>query len=514
MRIEAPGFKLLDVSELRLAGGDDERVDAELQPGTARETIEVVAQTPLLQVDSSQVSSAITKQAVDDLPVAQRNLTLLAILIRGVNEGASVNGLSSGQRPDDRRLTSGFSVSAADPQLNNNQLDGTDNNERIIGTIGVKPSFDMIQEVTVETNNFTPETGRSAGGVLSVLTKSGTKEFHGDGYEYVTNNITSARNPFYPTTAPSPEQRNNIFGGSVGGPIYHDKTFFFGSYEGYRDVSASAPTFNWVPDAASHAAIQSGNVSSIINADPHTAGLPADRIAVNLASLYPAPNTSQTNGNFVYVPKQTRYCTTLDGRLDHHIGPNDHLFGRFTSNNVSTYIPSGLPKASFHGTIIDLGNGQYGFAGPAHDVAYNTQLNYTHLFNPNLLLELNAAYTRVDNDSGGANTGTDAATALGFPSDVDFGTVATGLPLTGPYGFAPLGDSWFLPIMLCRSSTSPTRLKTMGLSLTREAATSSRRGPIASAARRRTSKATTRTEPFPSLPFPVQPLPRLAMTTH
>jgi outer membrane receptor protein involved in Fe transport len=446
VRIEAPGFKVFDVRELILAGGDHGRADATLQLGATSETVEVVSQTPLLQADTSQLSSTITEEAVENLPIASRNLTELVFLAPGVNEGASVNGLSSGQRPDDRRLQSGFSVSGADPQLNNNQLDGTDNNERLIGTIGVKPSFDMIQEVTVETSNFTPETGRSAGGVLSVLTKSGSNRLHGDAYEYLTNDLTSARNAFNTSTS-APEQRTNIFGGSVGGPIYHDKTFFFASYEGYRDIEAFTPSVTWVPDAASHAAIQNGDVSSIINADPYTAGLPADQIAVNLASLYPAPNTSQTNGNFIYVPKQTRYATTLDGRIDHRLGSNDLLFGRFTSNNVSSYIPSGMPKALFQGTSIDLGNGQYGYSGPAQDNAYNAQLNYTHIFNQNLLLELKTAYTRVNNNSGGANTGTNAATKLGFPNNINFGPVATGLPWTGPDGFAPIGDSWFLPIV-------------------------------------------------------------------
>ncbi len=445
-RIEAQGFTVFSVAALTLAGGDHVRVDAVLNVGKTSDTVEVLAQTPLLQADSSSLSSTITREAVESLPVASRNLTQLVYLSPGVSEGASINGLSSGQRPDDRRLTSYYSVNAADPQLNNNQLDGTDNNERIIGTIGVKPSFDMIQEVTVQTSNFTPETGRSAGGVVSVLTKSGTNSFHGDVYEYLINNITSARNYFNSGNS-TPEQRNNIFGGSVGGPIYHDKTFFFAAYEGYRDISASTPVFSWVPDQASHAAIQSGDVSSIINADPYTRGIPSNTIAVNLASLYPAPNTSNTNGNFIYVPKQTRYSTTLDGRIDHRIAPNDLLFVRYTSNNVSTYIPSGLPKASFEGKSIDLGNGQYGFSGPANDVAYNAQINYTHVFNQNLLLELKAAYTRIDNTSNGANTGTNAATTLGFPSNVNFGPVATGLPLTGPAGFAPIGDSWFLPIV-------------------------------------------------------------------
>jgi len=125
----------------------------------------------LLQSETSTVGSSITEHAVQDLPLATRNLTSLITYTAGANEGASVDSLSSGQRPDDRRQTSAFSVNGQDVELNNEQIDGTDNNERIIGTIGVKPPIDAVEEVTVQTNNYTAQSGRTPGGLVSVVTK-------------------------------------------------------------------------------------------------------------------------------------------------------------------------------------------------------------------------------------------------------------------------------------------------------------------------------------------------------
>lgn len=445
IRVEASGFKVANIGNLGLEAGDHERSDAKLEVGQISQTVEVMGEDPLLQAENATVSSTITEQAVENLPTPTRNLTSLVFLTPGVNEAASNDTLSSGQRPDDRRQTSSFSVNGGDPQLNNNQLDGTDNNERIIGTIGVKPSLDMIEQVTVETNDYTPESGRSAGGVVAVITKSGTNTFHGSAYEFAQNNVYDANNPFS-TTKNAPELRQNDFGGSVGGPIRRDKTFFFAGYEGFRQIIASNPAYNYVPNATEYAAIQSGDVTSIINSDPYTAGLPADPIAVALAHLYPAPNVTSTQGNFEEIPKKTQYSTTWDGRVDHRFSPNNLFFARYTSNDVSSVIPTGMPNETINGVSINPGNGQYGYAGPAHNIAYNGQLNYTHIFTPNLLLELKAGYTRISNHSSSPNSGTNAATAVGFPSNIDYSAASSGLPLTGPDTFAPLGDSNFLPI--------------------------------------------------------------------
>lgn len=448
IRVESEGFTTF-TSTVEISAGDRARVDASLKVGQTSESVDVVSQSPLLQTETSTVENTVPEQHVENLPLTTRNLTTLVTFVPGANEAASVDGLNSGQRPDDRRQTSSFSVNGQDVELNNEVIDGTDNNERIIGTIGVKPSIDAIQEVNVETNDYTAESGRTPGGLVSVITKSGSNAFHGSLYEYLQNDVFNARNPFDP--APQFKQsefRQNDFGGSVGGPIIKDRTFFFFGYEGFRQVAGvQNPITSTVPTAAEQALGPAG----IVAADPATAGLAVDPIAANLFKLYPLPNTGapgQTTNNFVFDPNKTQYSTTFDGRIDHRFTNNDLFYGRFTSNDVSSLIPTSLPNVTINGVSINPGNGQFGFAGPAKDTAYNGQLNYTHIFNTNLLLELKAAYTRIDNVSNSPNSGTNAATAVGFPKDINYGPLASsGLPLINIAGFAPLGDSNFVPIV-------------------------------------------------------------------
>ncbi len=235
------GFKTT-TSNLAIEAGDRARADIRLVAGGTTETVTVDAQTPLLQADNTTVSSTVTSMAVQDLPLNGRNFVQLVQLVPGANEGPG-NGLTSGGRPDDRRSTNGFSVNGQDDTLNNYVVDGIDDNERIIGTIGVKPSVEGIQEITVQTNSYAPEAGRTAGGVVNLITKSGTNQFHGSAYEFFRNDKFDGRN-WFQSTGNKPELRQNQFGGSIGGPIIHDRTFFFGDYEGFRQVSGTTYTTN------------------------------------------------------------------------------------------------------------------------------------------------------------------------------------------------------------------------------------------------------------------------------
>lgn len=451
VKVEAPAFKAF-VAEVAVSAGDRARVNAQLQVGTIAETVEVQATAALVQTDNSTITATVPQSAVQDLPLSTRNLTTLVQLVPGANEASSISGLSSGLRPDDRRQSNSFSVHGHDDILNNELIDGTDNNERIIGTIGVKPSIDAIQEVSVQTNEYAPETGRSPGAVVNIITKAGTNHFHGSLYEFLQNNAFNARNPFNPkpssTTPISPqsELRQNDFGGSFGGPIIRNRTFFFGAVEEFRQVAGVLnPIFSSVPTLAQ----QQAGPQAIVNADPATAGLPVDPIAAKLFTLYPAPNTGApgaTVNNFVFDPNKTQFGTTVDGRVDHRFNDDNLLYGRYTLNHVTTVIPNNLPSVTVNGTAISPGSGPFGFSGPAKDVAHNVHLNFTHIFTSALLLELKAAYTRIDNFSDIPNSGTNAGTIFGFPGNINFGPVATGLPLIQPAGLQALGDSRFIPL--------------------------------------------------------------------
>src|ERR1700723_1651448 len=246
--VKAGGFQVSITKDLAVEAGDRARADVHLQFGSESTVIEVTASKSLLQAGSATVSSTVTAKAVQDLPLNGRNFVQLVQLVPGANEGPGM-GLSSGGRPDDPRPTpAGLSVNGQDDTLNNWVIDGVDDNERIIGTIGVKPNVEGIQEITVQTNSHAAEAGRTAGGVINIVTRSGTNQFHGSVYEYFRNDIFDARN-FFQRTGSKPELRQNQYGAGIGGPIFRDKTFFYFDYEGFRQDTGITYT-NTVPTLA------------------------------------------------------------------------------------------------------------------------------------------------------------------------------------------------------------------------------------------------------------------------
>ena len=446
VKVDAKQFKSVTIPSLAVEAGDRAREDVTLQLGQSTETVEVTAQSPLLQTDNAIVSSTVTEQAVQDLPLNGRNFVQLVQLVPGANEGPG-NGLTSGGRPDDRRPTNGFSVNAFDDTLNNQVIDGIDNNERIIGTIGVKPSVDAIQEVTVETNNYAPEIGRTAGGVVNVITKMGSNQFHGSAYEFLRNDIFDGKNAFA-STGKKPELRQNQFGGSLGGPIIKDRTFFFGDYEGLRIISGTTFT-STVPTLAQYDDINSlngGSPQALVAQGNGTAGYPVDPVALNYLKLFPAPNSGgpgATSNNYVVSPNKTQYSHTIDARIDHKFNSNNTLYGRYTWNKVSTDTPAQLPN-TVDGIVA--GGGRWNFAGPAKDIAHQIALNYTHIFTPNTLLQLRAAYTRINNASFPLDYGTNADTKFGFGPNMNINAQTSGLTPLSITGFPDLGDGAYVPL--------------------------------------------------------------------
>jgi hypothetical protein len=445
------GFKTT-TTNLAVEAGDRARADFHLTAGGATETVVVESTTPLLQADNATVSSTVTQMAVQDLPLNGRNFVQLVQLVPGANEGPG-NGLTSGGRPDDRRTTNGFSVNGQDDTLNNYVVDGIDDNERVIGSIGVKPSVEDIQEITVQTNSYAAEAGRTAGGVVNLVTKSGTNKFHGSLFEFLRNDKFDARNT-QQTTGKAPELRQNQFGGSVGGPIIRDKTFFFGTYEGFRQVGGVTYT-SAVPTINEYNAINSQNGSTpadfvTANGVGIPAATPIDPVALAMLQLFPAPNNGVTGpgGNYTISPNKTQFSNTIDARVDHEINQNNHLFARWDYNAVNTNTPAAIgpganPLAPSALKGITPGGGRWNFAGAAKDDAQQLALGYTHLFSQNLVVDLRAAYTRINNFSQPLDYNTNADTTVGFPSN---GLLTTGLTPTGINGLNDLGDGAYVPL--------------------------------------------------------------------
>ncbi len=441
VKVEATSFKTYTVPSLTLASGDRTRIDATMQPGQASETVEVTAQTPLLQTDSSTLQSSVPAQAVQDLPLNGRNFVQLAQQVPGANQGPG-NGLTSGNRPDDRRQTSAVSVNGQTEVINNEMIDGMDNNERIIGGLGVRPSVDAISEFTVQTNDYTAEVGRTAGGVINVITKSGSNKFHGSAYEYFRNDKFDAHSYFDKAGSAKPELRQNQFGGSIGGPIIKDKTFFFFDYEGFRQVTGQPAQVLPVPSLQEEQNLDFTDRPGGTLVDRAT----ADPIGLKYLAMYPAPN----DGPFSFITpnlKKTQNSTTYDARVDHKFNEQNQMFVRYTYNNVTTFIPGGLPITTVDGVTVNPNGLFFAFAGNAPDKAQQLQIDYTHIFNSNLLLELKAGYLRTNNGSFPLNFGTNVATKLGMPG-VDVDPLDSGLSQItfDDNSGAVLGDDQFVPI--------------------------------------------------------------------
>jgi len=462
--VQASGFKGY-VTQVTLAAGDRARVTAALTLGAAAETVTVESTTPALQTDDATIGTLITSEATQDLPLNGRNVTNLVTLAAGVTGGLG-NAMNSGTRPDDRRMSSSFAANGQSDEINNNMIDGMDNNERFIGSVGVRPSIDAIEEVKVLTNLYTAEVSRSGGGVVDLITKSGGNQFHGTLYEFVRNDKFDAKN-FFAAPGPPPELRQNQFGGSVGGPIMKDKAFFFFDVEDFRLVKgvtalSSVPTLYEEQNPGDFSDLGTG-CTNLTKKEGWTPG----PIGLNYFKLYPAPNMNVTPtgvgcaaplNNYNFTGGNTQFIKTYDAKVDYRFSPRDSMYARYTYNDTNVYIPGTFPVVNG----VNPGGGVWGaaggssFAGPATDTEHSAALDYNHLLSNNLILDLKAQFMRLQNESGTVNGGKETSTAFGFPCtatscvNLPGDSPSSGLMAWSSYGGGPygaLGDGAYTPLL-------------------------------------------------------------------
>lgn len=430
----APGFSAFKIADINLTAGDRARADVAMKVGETSSTIEVEATTTVLKTDSSVFSDSVVEKAVQDLPLNGRNYIQLAQVLPGSTEG-SPNSLVGGNQADDRRQSSAVSVNGEPEILNNFLIDGMDNYEHLIGTEGVRPSIDAIAELRLATNAYTAEEGRTGGGVINIITKSGTDQFHGTAYEFLRNDLLNANAYAFGAHIPKPELRQNQFGASIGGPIRRDRTFFFGDYEGLRIIQGLNPASYTVPTLYEEQHI--GDFSDIGGTVLTSAQL--DPVGVDYFSLYPAPNVG-TN-SYVASDKKIQFNHTFDIRVDHRQNESNLFFARYTYNNTNTNTLGWFPSKTVAGVLVNPSSDN----GLSPDRASNAQLNYVHIFNLNLLLELQAGYTYVENQTFPVSNGVNANKAFGQPNanynsglaEVNVSS-ATNLGISGV--FVPLRD--------------------------------------------------------------------------
>jgi hypothetical protein len=240
VRISASGFKILEYKDIQVSADAGSRVDGQFQVGGSSETVEVTSEAPQLKTDRADVATEFTGKQLEELPIFNRNFQSLELLtpgaqvITGWGHAATENPQGSKQIFVNGQHFSGTGY----------ELDGTDNQDPILGIIIVNPSLDSVTETKMATQNYDAEFGKALGGIMTAQTKSGSNSFHGSGYFYDLDPVDPAKNPF--TGSPSPNNWKQ-FGGAVGGPIIRNKLFFFGNYEGTRrtsgqTISISVPT--------------------------------------------------------------------------------------------------------------------------------------------------------------------------------------------------------------------------------------------------------------------------------
>lgn len=317
--ITRAGFQTVRRVDVVLSAGTRARIDASLQVGAVTEVIEVSAQVPLLESETSSLGQVVENRIITQMPLNGRNYQKLAVLAPGVLPSRSRNFV------DDA-----FAVNGANMWQNQFVLDGADNTNYFTGVVTasnqvVKPSIDAIQEFKMETHNFTAEFGRGGGAVIQVTTKSGTNQFHGTMFEFLRNDKLDANN-FFNSGRPKPPFRQNQFGGTLGGPIRRDRIFFFGSYQGTY-VREKLTRLSRVPTPA----MLSGNFAGLPAIyDPGTQDatgqrtqfpgnvIPAarfDPVALRILQLYPAPNREGVQ-NFVFNTPRNLDDQQVDSRFD------------------------------------------------------------------------------------------------------------------------------------------------------------------------------------------------------
>jgi Carboxypeptidase regulatory-like domain/TonB dependent receptor len=457
--VEAPSFRK-SVTNVTLVAGDRARVDAPLQIGETNQIVEVMATSPALQTDSSTLRDTVSAQSVQDLPLNGRNYITLVQTAPGAAAGPS-NSILSGTRPDDRRQTSAVVANGQNETYNNHLVDGMDNNEREQFSILYRPSIDSLEEVKIDTNAFPAEEGRAGGAVINLITKSGTNAFHGGAYEYFRNDKLNA-NDFFANSAGigRAEFRQNQFGGSVGGRIKKDKTFFFADIENLRLIQGKNTGVLAAPTAFELA--NPGNFSDVCGKNgivckdvPAATGIiPAaqlDPVAVKYLALLPAANIpgGPPGANYSGNVNNQYFAKTIDGRVDHRFSDKDSIFGRFTYNPTTTVYPTLYPQVKVGSLTVNPGNGIYPGNSTEDSQAY--MLDYIHIFSPTLVMELKGGFTRLNVATLSANQGTNLSNLFGIPG-ADVNQYVSGLMNTTIAGYQgtgscnTLGDCTSVPI--------------------------------------------------------------------
>jgi hypothetical protein len=415
LSVEQPGFHTYHRSGIVLRLADRTAIDVKLEVGQPTQTVDVRAAAPLVQTASGEVSENVEEKKITTLPLDGRNFIPLVTLSPGV-------ALPNGQLLP--------RINGSRPRTNEYIYDGISVLQPEPGQVVYYPVIDGMEEFKLNVNSYSPEYGRSNGGTVMVVGKSGSNELHGSVFEFFRNEALNARNLFA-QPGPKPEFRRNQYGMTLGGPIQSNKTFFFVDWQGTR-LRTGITRFSVVPTVAQ----RSGAFTQAIF-DPSTTArtpflsntIPANRfdpIAAQVLAHYPLPNVAGAN-NFVRTATEPEGQDQADFRVDRYIGERHRLFGRYTFFRDDDTPVAPLPDGSG-----SLTSGVIGHALTRGD-AFVGDYNWT--VSPSALNQLRFGYSRRDLNQTSLQDG--GVSVPGLPAN----SFASVLPIFTVAGFQQVGPT-------------------------------------------------------------------------
>jgi hypothetical protein len=450
VRVEAPGFKASELKDVTVSADAAANVPLQFQVGGTSETVEVTAEAPELKTDRADVATSFNEKYVEDMPILNRNFTQIQLMapgsqkLTGWGHAATENPQASQQIFTQGQHFSGTAF----------ELDGTDNQDPILGIIVVNPNLDAVTEAKVALQNYDAEFGKAVSSVVTAQTKSGSNEIHGSGFFFRRSDAQQARDPF----AQSPNQANPVtkrlipsarwvqFGGTIGGAIIKDKLFYFGDYQGTRQTNGVSGLFTLptalvrstcdpatnttgfcdlseyltagvlgggqIYDPASSTATD-GTGRTAFGPQPGCTGncIPIGRIspaaAAILAKLPPPQNTNVLN-NFVGSGSGPFKQDSFDTRIDYAASKSVNVFGRYSLDYFT------LSGQGVFGTMQGPGNGLLGLSGSSITHNYSLATGFTKTFSSTLLTDFRFGWFKYNPQTKKPDGGT-PMTGFGIP---------------------------------------------------------------------------------------------------
>jgi hypothetical protein len=453
VHVEAAGFKSYDVKSVQVSADTGQKVDAKMDVGAVSQSIEVTGEIPQLKIDRSDVATSFTSQTIESVPIYNRNFTTFQLLSPGAQLQGWGHAASENPQGSRQILTNGQHFAGT-----GFELDGTDNQDPILGIIVINPNLDSINEVKITSQDYDAEFGKAIGAIVTSQTKSGTNEFHGSLFDFERSNSNFARDPFTQSKIGVPSGNWNQFGATFGGPIRKNKIFAFADYQGQRaHVGGSAS--DRIPTAAERGGDFSalgraifdpyqttdGTHQTLVlgaNGQPIPVGIasrtqfpnnviPASRLSAqtqNLLKLLPVGATlsDPTLNNFSGSGSNVLNADNFDVRGDYVLNSKTQVFGRYSYQKFLRSGP-GLFGEIAGGPALPADSGGQ-FAGTSNVRNQSLASGFDYTFSPTLLTDFRFGYMRYHVQTAPGGVGSTPAQDAGIPG-LNIDTLyTTGMP--------------------------------------------------------------------------------------